>query len=159
MKLTHDDELMLHRFLDGEMDSAQAVAFEARLAAEPRLRRHLDDARALRAGFAEAHVGGPAPRAGFTAGVLAATRCLPSRQQLKRDEVVAELVRTCRRVLIAAAVLLGLSLALHAGLVNSRRSDTLEAVPSAEVQQEIERLDALIKSGALEAPPAERRSK
>ena len=30
MKLTHDDELLLHRFLDGEMDSAQAVAFEAR---------------------------------------------------------------------------------------------------------------------------------
>ena len=159
MKLTHADELMLHRFLDGEMDSAQAVAFEARLAAEPRLRRHLDDARALRAGFAEAHVGGPAPRAGFTAGVLVATRCLPSRQQLKRDEVVAELVRACRRVLIAAGVLFGISLVWYAGLMNSRRSDTLQAAPHWEVEQEMKRLDALIESGALEAPPAERRGK
>lgn len=159
MKLTHDDELLLHRFLDGEMDSAQAVAFEARLAAEPRLRRGLEDASALRAGFAAAHGGGPAPRAGFTAGVLAAARCLPSRQQLKRDEVAADLVRACRRVLIAAAVLFGLSLVWHAGLVNSRRSDTLQAVDSREVKQEMDRLDALIVSGALDAPPAERRGK
>src|SRR5262245_46257659 len=108
MKLTHTDELLLHRFLDGEMDSAQAVAFEARLAAEPRLRRHLEDASALRAGFAAADAGAPAPRAGFTAGVLAAARCLPDRQQLKRDDVMADFVRACRRVLIAAAVLFGI---------------------------------------------------
>jgi len=159
MKLTHADELLLHRFLDGEMDSAQAVAFEARLAAEPRLRRSLEDATALRAGFAAAHAGGPAPRAGFTAGVLAAARCLPSRQQMKRDDVAADFVRACRRVLIAAAVLFGISLAWHAGLVNSRRSDTLQAAPSWEVEQEMKRLDALIESGALQAPAAERRSK
>ena len=159
MKLTHADELLLHRFLDGEMDSAQAVAFEARLAAEPVLRRGLEDATALRAGFAAAHAGGPAPRAGFTAGVLAAARGLPSRQQMKRDDVTADFVRASRRVLIAAAVLFGISLAWFAGLVSSRRSGTLEAVPTWEVQKEMERLDALIKSGALEAPPAERRSK
>ena len=156
MKLTHADELLLHRFLDGEMDSAQAVAFEARLAAEPPLRRRLEDARALRAGFAGAHAGGPTPRAGFTAGVLAAARCLPSRPELKRDDVVVEFVRTCRRVLIAAAVLFGISLAWHAGLMNSRRSDTLTAAPN-EIEQEMKRLDALIESGAV--PPAERRAK
>jgi anti-sigma factor RsiW len=159
MKLTHADELLLHRFLDGEMDSAQAVAFEARLAAEPRLRRRLEDETNLRAGFAAAHAGGPAPRAGFTAGVLAAARCLPSRQQLKRDEVVVEFVRTCRRVLIAAAVLFGISLAWYAGLMDSRRSATLEAVPRWEIEKEMKRLDALIESGALGAPPAERRGK
>ena len=157
MKLTHSDELLLHRFLDGEMDSAQAVAFEARLAAEPRLRRRLEDESALRAGFAVAHAGAPAPRAGFTAGVLAAARCLPSRQQLKRDDVVVELVRACRRVLIAAAVLFGISLVWHGGLMNSRRSSTLEAAPRWEVEQEMKRLDALIESGAL--PPAERKGK
>ena len=163
MKLTHADEVLLHRVLDGEMDSAQAVAFEARLAAEPRLRSCCEDARVLRAGFAAAHAGGPAPRAGFTAGVLAAARSLPSRQQLKRDEVVADLVRNCRRVLIAAAALFVISLAWHAGLVNSRHSDTLQAAPKQEVEQEMKRLDALIdaltRSGALETPPAERRGK
>src|SRR5262245_63790693 len=159
MRLTHADELLLHRFLDGEMDSAQAVAFEARLAAEPRLRLRLEDERALRAGFAAAHAGGPAPRAGFTAGVLAAARCLPSRQQLKRDEVVAEFVRACRRVLVAAAVLFGISLAWHAGLMNGRRSDTLQAAPSWEVEKEMKRLDALIESGALKVPDAERKGK
>jgi anti-sigma factor RsiW len=169
MKLTHSDELSLHRFLDGEMDSAQAVAFEARLAAEPRLRRCLEVETALRAGFAAAHAGGPAPRAGFTAGVLAAAHRLPSRQQLKRDEVVVDLVRSCRRVLIAAAVLFGICLAWHAGLMNSRASDRMEAVPHAEVEKEMKRLDALVEemkhlealkaSGAREAPPAERKGK
>jgi anti-sigma factor RsiW len=163
MKLTHADELLLHRFLDGEMDSAQAVAFEARLAAEPRLRRRLEDETNLRAGFAAAHAGSPAPRAGFTAGVLAAARRLPSRQQLERDEVVVDLVRSCRRVLIAAAVLFGICLAWYAGLMNSL-SDTLQAAPAgpaprAEVEKEMKRLDALIESGALGAPPAERRGK
>jgi len=158
MKLTHADELLLHRFLDGEMDSAQAVAFEARLAAEPRLRRRLEDESALRAGFAAAHAGGPAPRAGFTAGVLAAARRLPSRQQIERDDVTADFVRACRRVLIAAAVLFGISLVWYAGLMSSR-SDTLQAVDSREVQQEMKRLDALIESGALDSPPAERRGK
>ena len=148
MKLTHTEELLLHRFLDGELAAAQTAAFEARLAAEPLLRRHLEDARALRAGFAKAQISevtGPTPSAGFTAGVIAAALRLPSRQEMERDDVVTGLVRGCRRLLIAAAVLFGISLAWHAGLIDGGRSATLEAAPG-EVQQEMDRLDALVKA-------------
>ncbi len=143
MKLSYADELLLHRFLDAELAAAEVAAFETRLVAEPLLRRHLEQARALRAGFAAGRAGGPVAAVGFTAGVLAAARRLPSRQEMDQIEISAGLVRTCQRLLMAAAIVFAIGLAWHGGLFDGGRCDTLQAAPD-EVEREMQRLDALV---------------
>lgn len=151
MKLSHHDELLLQRHLDGELEPTAAAAFQARLAAEPDLAAAAAAARGLRSGFAAARAGAARPSAGFTAGVLAATRRLPSRQQLEQADVAAGAVAFCRRLLLAAAVLAGLGLAWQAGLVGGAEPVTLQAAPG-DVQRVIEELDARLQSGAVPPP-------
>src|SRR5262245_31148604 len=95
MKLSHQDELLLQRHLDGELDPAAAAAFRARLAAEPALARVHDDERSLRTGFLAGREFAMRPPASFTAGVLAAARQLPGREQLQRMDVSASAIRVC----------------------------------------------------------------
>lgn len=154
MNLSHDDQKTLHRFLDGELDAAAAAAFRTRLQASPELRRHLAAEQQLRGGFVAARGDAMAPPAGFAAGVLAAVRRLPSRDQLEQQEVGERVVRLCRRLLVAAVLLFGLGLVWHAGLLEAR-NDKLEAAPD-EVQSEMERLDALIRARALDGVPERR---
>jgi anti-sigma factor RsiW len=149
MKLSHSDELLLHRFLDGEIAAAEVAAFEARLGAEPLLRQRLEQQRALRAGFAAHREGGAvpatAPATGFTARVLAAARRLPSRQQMDLLEAANAWVRTCQRLLVAAAIVFGIGMAWHSGLFDGGRADTLQAAPD-EIEQEMKRLDSVADS-------------
>jgi anti-sigma factor RsiW len=153
MKLSANDERLLHRFLDGELPELEAAACRARLVAEPTLREGLQGLQQLHRVFTVSAAPGVAAPAGFTAGVLAAARRLPSREQMRQVDAEQAAVEQglrvlCRRLLIAAAVLFSLGLAWQAGLLGDRRADTLQAAP-ALVQDEMERLDALIQSGAI----------
>lgn len=156
MKLSHQDELLLQRHLDGELDAVAAAAFRARLAAEPQLARAADEARSLHAGFLAAREATRRPSPSFTAGVLAAVRRLPDRQQLEQAEVAAGAIGTCRRILLAAAILAGLGLLWHFGFVHDGPT-TLQAAPG-EIQREIDRLDALLQSGAVPPPAVDGKS-
>ena len=82
-------------------------------------------------------------------------RQLPARDRLEQQEVGDRVVRLCRRLLLAAAVLFGLGLVWHSGLLDTR-SDQLEAAPD-EIHQEMERLDALIRAQAVDGGGQERR--
>jgi len=148
------DERLLQRYLDGELPADDAGEFGKRLMAEPAMRERLRDAEALRAGFRAAKAGSrdaiQAP-AGFTAKVVAATRSLPSRQQLEQVDLLQHAVRLCRRVLLAAALVAGAGLLWHVGLFDGGRDDTLQAAPD-EIQHEMERLDRIILGGDPEVP-------
>lgn len=151
MTLSHHDELLLQRHLDGELDAAAASALAARLAAEPDLAQAAAAARSLRAGFALARAATMRPSASFPAKVLAATRQLPDRLRLEQAERAAGAVGLCRRLLLAAAILAGLGLLWHSGLVRDSQPTMLQAAPG-EMQREIDLLDAKLESGAI-APP------
>jgi len=155
MHVSQNDERLLYRFLDGELTADEAVACRARLECEPLLRQCLEELRDRASGFATARAeanaapAGLAP-AGFTTGVLAAVRRLPDREALRAAELTPHLVVLCRRLLIAAAIVIGLGLLWQTGLFTGRGADTLQARPG-EMEQEMQRLDEIIKSGILES--------
>lgn len=155
MTLTPRDQSLLQRHLDGELPADAAAAFAARLLAEPDLARAAEAARAGRALLRAA--AGPArqPSARFAAGVVAAARQLPSRQQLEQADLATAALRVCRQLLIAAAVLAAFGALWHAGLIGPARMDTLQASPGV-LEQEIRQLDARIQAGAVPPPPVER---
>lgn len=94
------------------------------------------------------------PRADFTAGVLAAARQLPTRQQLQQADEVGSAMVFCRRLLFAAALLGALGLLWRSGLIAvGHGADTLQAAPD-DVRHEIDRLDALLRSGSLDTHSA-----
>ncbi|HEB52766.1 MAG TPA: hypothetical protein ENI87_05885 [bacterium] len=151
MTLSHDDRQM-QRYLDGELSDGEAAAFAARMLADGRLRERVEALERVRGGFAAAaeREVARAP-AGFTAGVLAEVRRLPAREELQQRELFDGAVRLCRRVLLAAALLIGLGLAWHLGLLDRNRAGSVKA-SSGEVEREMERLDQRIVE-SMEAPP------
>jgi anti-sigma factor RsiW len=153
MKLPHRDELLLQRHLDGELDASAAAAFAARLAAEPALARAAAEAQSLRRGFQVARATTMRPPASFAASVSAMVRQLPTRLELQQADVAAAATTLCRRILLVAAVLFGAGALWHFGLVSDASPATVEAAPD-DVQREIERLDALLQSGAVPPPEA-----
>jgi anti-sigma factor RsiW len=157
--MSSHDERQLQRYLDGALDPAAAAAFAARLQGDDALRQRHDEAVAMRGLFTAAAAATPRrPRADFTAGVLAAARQLPTRQQLQQADEVGAAMAFCRRLLFAAALLGALGLLWRSGLATigatiGHGADTLQAAPD-DVRQEIDRLDALLHSGSVDAPPA-----
>ena len=147
MSFSREDQ-ELQRYIDGELPAEDAAAFAARMLQDAGLRERVEAAEALRGGFAAADgcaaVGAPA---GLTANVLAEVRRLPSRDQLRQIDVAAGAVQLCRRLLLAAAVLLGVGFAVYVGLFDGQGSRTLEAAPEQEIERQMERLDALILGG------------
>lgn len=159
MNLSHPDELLLQRHLDGELEPTAAAAFQARLVAEPALRQRRDEALAVRAAFAAAaSTAVRRPRADFVAGVLAAVRQLPTRLQLQQADVLTGAFTFCRRLLLAAAVLAALGLLWGSGLLVDGGGKSLQASPD-DVRHEIERLDAMLQHGELEVPQRGNRGK
>jgi len=156
MSLSHHDELLLQRHLDGELDAAAAATLRERLAAEPALARAEAGARALRELRRSSPSAERRPSAGFTAGLLHAVRQLPSRQLLEQADLVASGVAWCRRILLAAAVIAGLGLVWQSGLVQREAAGVMQADP-ADVQQVIERLDAELRAGRVPSKVAEPR--
>ena len=146
MKLSQCDLLLLQRHLDGELDAAATAAFATRLAAEPALQRAADEAQSVRGALAMAGAGrSMRPPTSFTSNLLVAARQLPTRQQLEQADVAAAAIGLCRRILLAAAILAGVGLAWHAGFVNGEQPTIMQANP-ADVQHEVDRLDALLQS-------------
>ena len=154
----NETERLMQRYLDGELPLDAAAEFDRRLLAEPDLREQLEAAKALQAGFVTARDAVMSPSAGFTAKVVGAVRTLPTRQQLEQADLTAFALRTCQRLLLAAAVFAALGLAWHAGLFGDGRQETLQAAPD-DVQREIDRLDAIIlgETGAPADPGSPRR--
>ncbi len=142
MTLSQADRMLLQRHLDGALDAAASAAFAARIAAEPELAQAAAVARALRAGFVAARGSTARPSGAFTANVVAAVRRLPSRQLLEQADVAGGAIGLCRRIVLAAAILAGLGLVWHSGLVRSSEPESLQAAPG-DVMREVDRLDAL----------------
>lgn len=149
MNLPHRDQLLLQRYLDDRLAPNERAAFAARLAAEPALHEAHERERALHAGFRAAAATSRAPSASFTANVLAKARQLPSRVALEQADVAAVGVGLIRKFLLAAVVLVGLGLLWQSGLGREQESPHLQAVPAADEQREIDRLDDLLRSGAV----------
>lgn len=152
MTLSHHDLLLVQRHVDGALDAAADVAFRARLAAEPELARRAAEQRSASDLLRAARGAERRPSPGFTAGLLAAVRQLPTRQQLEQADHVAGAVAWCRRILLAAVVLAALGVVWQSGLVRREAAGVMEA-DSAAVQREIERLDAEVRAGRV-PPPA-----
>ncbi len=155
MKLTTADSLLLQRYLDREMPTDQVEAFRRRLAAEPALRAAAAEREAIAAGFAAARQDVRRAPAGFVVGVLAEVRQLPARVQIEAAESSAVVLRVCRRVLLAAAIVAGIGLVLRTGLFETGFGEQLHAGPE-EIQTEMNRLDEIAKG--LDAPQVERPS-
>lgn len=142
------EDLLIQRYVDGELPAAEAAAFAARMLREPALRAQVDAMELLSRGAAADPPASAPPS--FTANVLGAIRQLPAREALEQADLASAAVRLCARVLLAAALILGAGLAWHAGLLAPSFSGTLEAAP-ATIEQEMERLDQQILE-SLEAP-------
>jgi hypothetical protein len=151
--ISNHDLRLLYRSLDGALPPAEDHLLQQRLVREPALSVALERLRVERQGFAAAagqRLSGPS--AGFAAKVLAAVRQLPARDALQAERMAGVLVQTCRRLLVAAAVLLALGLAWQVGVFGPRGPQTLEAAP-ADLQRTMDRLDAMIREGALQPGP------
>ena len=108
-----NDAQQLQRYVAGELSEAEAAAFAARMLADNELRQRVEAMEQVRMGFASArdHATGPvAASAGFTASVMSEVRRLPSREQMKQMDLSEGAVRLCRRLLLAAAILVGFGL-------------------------------------------------
>lgn len=149
MNISTHDQRNLQRLIDGELPPAEAVALRARVDAEPALRAAFAAMDEQRSRFAEvARVGIATAPGGFTASVVAAARRLPDRRELEAQDVGEGIVRVCRRLLLAAAIVGALGAFWYSGLWRAGGDHRVEAAPD-EVQKEMQRLDALIESGAV----------
>ena len=141
------------RYVDGEMSGGEAAEFEARVRAEPALRRAVDEVRELSARFAAGR-GEPAiaPSAAFRDRVLSEVFAPPRAAAI--DAVPADVRTFALRIVCAAAVLL-IAAVLAAVVASGRNAGTgrLEASP-ADVQRAMAELDARIESavGVRSAP-------
>jgi|GEM_PF-2712366 len=142
------DDLLIQRYVDGELSDADEAVFAARLLREPALRKQVDDLERLSSRI----VAAPplSATAGFTADVLVRARRLPARDELEQMDFTSGAARLCLRLFLAAALIFGFGVAWHAGLVVSERASTLEAAP-ATIEHEMDRLDQLILQ-SMEAP-------
>ncbi len=153
--LTEEDQMLVARFVDGELDAPARREFETRLADEPALRAAVDEltqtSSLFDAGRAEAT---PQPSEGFQDRVLREIRRLPTGQELATagSGDVAHFEAFCRRLMVAAVLLIGLGVLVFAGILRQSDTGKLEASPQ-EVREEMERLDAL----TVELAPRENR--
>jgi hypothetical protein len=141
--LSRGDERLLDRFLDGTLSPGEVASCQRRLEGEPLLRAALRDRTRLRRGFAAGRGTAFAAPAGFAARVVAAARRLPPAAD---DPESADVVRFCRRVLLAAAIVVAATLLWHSGLFASPGDGTLQAAPD-EIDRVIDALDAKIRAG------------
>ncbi|MHC4490846.1 MAG: hypothetical protein ACYTDU_04395 [Planctomycetota bacterium] len=93
--------------MDGELSAAQAEAIEAAAAADPGLRRRLEELRARKEAVL---AGAPRPPPGFAAEVVARAAGLAPAPVLDLEDAR----RLLRRALVAAVVLAAVGLAIFA---------------------------------------------
>ncbi|MHC4816746.1 MAG: hypothetical protein ACYTF8_01625 [Planctomycetota bacterium] len=99
------DDTTLWKLLDGELHAEQAEAIEAAAAADPGLRRRLEELRAQKEAVL---AGAPRPSPGFAAKVVARAAGLAPAPVLDLEDAR----RLLRRALIAALVLAAVGLAI-----------------------------------------------
>jgi hypothetical protein len=148
--VTRSDQFLIQRLLDGELPEPDAVLLRERLKADPALRRLLAEQRSVTRWFEaaraeESRPGGGntphgalpsagGPRDGFSARVLEAVRA-PGNAASDGDAV-----RFARRIALAAAFLMAVSLLWALALSDRGRGRMLDASPDA-VREAIERVE------------------
>ena len=160
MSFSETDKLV-QRFLDGELAGSEGAAFAARMLSDASLRERVEGAQQIQSCFAAEASSGRRdvqPASGFTAAVMSEIRRLPSRIELQQEDLAKSAVRLCSRLLLAAALLIGLGLGMQAGLFNPNGSGQIEAASPTEVDAEMQRLDGLARD-AREREATERESR
>ncbi|MCA8943509.1 MAG: hypothetical protein KDB80_13175 [Planctomycetes bacterium] len=151
-ELKDEVRLLASRYVDEELDDREVVKFEARLAAEPKLREFVAELRDDRAWFAAGKAEAPpTPSEGFKARVLRDVHRLPRAEELSDEQAPAQTMAfevACRRIMVAAALLIGIGLLVFGGLLHTADSGKLDASP-AEIQRKMEELDAVILERAF----------
>ncbi len=153
MKHTDSDERLVSRLVDGEASAGDHSTAKRGVAGpSERLAELVDEQRAVRQWFADSRRGEPAAEvpAGFADAVLARTRRLPTRSELRAELAplgeteIASVYRVMRRIAIAAALIFTLSMAAWAGLIRAPDPQHLEASDLDRIQQ----IDAAIEAEA-----------
>lgn len=146
-------ERQVARYVDGDMDRDEQVAFEAcvRDPGRPELQALVEEAKGLSGWFAPGRAeDGPIPPAGFRGRVLDAVRALPP-----ADAASAAIERVARRMVYAAAAIVAAAVLTAVTLLGRPAGDgRLEASPR-DVERAIELLDERIRAGSAadtEAP-------
>lgn len=140
-RIPKKDLLLLDRFLDGALVGDELQSCRQRLERDPVLRKALQQRKAMRRGFEAGRANAHEPSPGFAANVVAAARRLPVVVDGEGDSSAA--VGLCRRLLIAAAVVVAATALWHSELFHEGGDGTLQASPD-EVQRTIDELDARI---------------
>lgn len=145
------EALFLQRLMDGQLDEAARRAAEAQVASDPVLQARLQQDQQVRGFFAAARRERIAAPAGFAAEVAAAVhrQGLVPGMDLRTER---EIERFCRRLLVAAAVVVAGAAIWASGLFGKGPDKRLEAAPDA-VMRAMQQLDAGIHD--LQGPDRE----
>ena len=151
--LSDEDQRLVSRLVDGELVGEELANLERRLLQERPLREAVEEQRESREWFGRVRdERDPVVPPDFSDRVLAGVRDLPERSVLLHEAAVpGEIEReregaivTARALLVAAVLILSLSLAVSGGLMTRSDSGVLEAADSKlvdEIQAEIEEAD------------------
>ncbi len=142
--LSRQDQLLVDRFVDGELAGEALAAARLRLEREPLLRAAVQQRRQLRAGFAAGRETVFAAPKNFADGVLAAARRLPTGEAIGDVAVTA-----CRRVLWLAAAVAIAAVVWQSGLFRGCDTGSLQAAPD-EIRRVIDDLDAKVRAQAAQ---------
>lgn len=164
MKLSRNDEALITRYADGVLTGDALADFERRLLADPALRAAAEaqrethgwlgrarDAEDRNAKGSDANSRRDSVAPGFAGAVLAATRRLPSREELQAEidpfveRELSHTARTARMLCIAAAVIFGMSLLTWGGLLQDSDPQHLEASDEDRIRE----IDHAIQQDAL----------
>lgn len=145
-RLSKTDELLLARYLDGEMTAGQRADFESRLAEDPALQAAEAEARQQSGAIRDSDplLFGSRIPVGFATSVVQSVRQMPSREDLiakgVEEEAVCVAIGHARRLLTAAVVVCGVSLLFGLKVLVAPDTGSLQAS-----QQELQELDKKVK--------------
>ncbi len=137
------EALLLQRLMDGQLDGSDRRAAEAQVASDPVLQARLQQDQQVRGFFAAARRERLAAPAGFAGEVAAAVvrQGLVPGMDLRAER---EIEQYCRRLLVAAAVVVAGAALWASGLFGGGADKRLEAAPDA-VLRAMQQLDAGIQ--------------
>ena len=163
--LSEADQILVSRFTSERLTGQELADFERRLLREPVLRASVDEQREVQDWFAHvrasesvspgADVAAGSP--GFVEGVMHEARRRSPVEQSGVEELgetqlrERSVIRTARALLVAAALVLGLSLLIAGGVLRPGDGDRLSADPD-----RVEQIDRQMQLGRSDA---ERRAK
>jgi anti-sigma factor RsiW len=167
--VTRSEQLLIQRLLDGELPEAEAAALRERLKSEPALRRLMAEQRGVTRWFEAVRNettrpdAGPAPHSAAPGGPRDgfSTRVLEAIRSPDATAAASASVRFARRIALAAAFLMAVSVLWALALSDRGSGRTLDASPD-EVRQAVERVErtelppearAALSSGRTPASP------